>query len=228
MNLSKYRDYAELAGIAAIVASLIFVGLEIRQDHEIARSQLGVGTLAGFQDLNKTLASSDYIHTYAKILDGEDLSIEDAMRMDRLLNQLLILIEREGYVYSLGLFPDRTGMIQLAAPMFFGNRYARAWWAQNRTRWRPWIVEQVDLRIGELTEDADKLRNGHRAGGQAQADEPLEHLLEGDSHLEPREVRPEAEMHPLAEGEVSVRLPGRAELEGLLEAGLVPIGRREE
>ena len=156
MNLSKYRDFAELAGIAAIVASLIFVGHEIRQDHEIARSQLGVGTLAGFQDLNKTLGSSDYIQTYAKILGGEDLSIEDAMRMDRLLNQLLILIEREGYVYSLGLFPDRTGMIQLAAPMFFGNRYARAWWAQNRTRWRPWIVEQVDLRIGELTEDADK------------------------------------------------------------------------
>jgi len=36
MNKSTWKDTAEIVGIAAIVASLIFVGLQMRQSHEIA------------------------------------------------------------------------------------------------------------------------------------------------------------------------------------------------
>ena len=35
----SWKDIAELVGIAAIVASLIFVGLQMRQSHEIALSE---------------------------------------------------------------------------------------------------------------------------------------------------------------------------------------------
>ena len=36
MNSTNWKDVAELFGIAAIVASLLFVGLELRQSHQIA------------------------------------------------------------------------------------------------------------------------------------------------------------------------------------------------
>ena len=36
MISTNWKDIAELAGIAAIVASLVFVGLELRQSHQIA------------------------------------------------------------------------------------------------------------------------------------------------------------------------------------------------
>ena len=36
MNSTNWKDIAELVGIAAIVASLVFVGLELRQSHQIA------------------------------------------------------------------------------------------------------------------------------------------------------------------------------------------------
>jgi len=36
MNSTNWKEIAELVGIAAIVASLVFVGLELRQSHEIA------------------------------------------------------------------------------------------------------------------------------------------------------------------------------------------------
>jgi hypothetical protein len=36
MNSTNWKDIAELVGISAIVASLVFVGLELRQSHEIA------------------------------------------------------------------------------------------------------------------------------------------------------------------------------------------------
>jgi len=36
MKTTSWKEFAELVGIAAIVASLIFVGLQMRQSHEIA------------------------------------------------------------------------------------------------------------------------------------------------------------------------------------------------
>ena len=38
MQTTSWKDIAELVGIAAIVASLIFVGLQMKQSHEIALS----------------------------------------------------------------------------------------------------------------------------------------------------------------------------------------------
>ena len=36
MNSTNWKDIVELVGISAIVASLVFVGLELRQSHQIA------------------------------------------------------------------------------------------------------------------------------------------------------------------------------------------------
>jgi hypothetical protein len=38
--MSNWKDTAELVGIAAIVASLIFVGMQMRQDQEIAEAEI--------------------------------------------------------------------------------------------------------------------------------------------------------------------------------------------
>ena len=40
MNSSNWKDVAELVGIAALVASLVFVGLQVRQDQDIAVAQI--------------------------------------------------------------------------------------------------------------------------------------------------------------------------------------------
>ena len=40
MKKTDWKDIAELIGIAAIVASLIFVGLQMKQDQQIAVAQL--------------------------------------------------------------------------------------------------------------------------------------------------------------------------------------------
>ena len=40
MDTAKLNDWMQVVGIFALVASLIFVGLQIRQEHEIARVQI--------------------------------------------------------------------------------------------------------------------------------------------------------------------------------------------
>ncbi len=75
MKNSSWKDYAEIIGIAAIVASLIFVGLQMRQDQEIAQAQALVDASAVVTDLNQFIENNKGV--WIKGLDGAELSLED-------------------------------------------------------------------------------------------------------------------------------------------------------
>ena len=70
-----WKRTAELVGLAAIVASLIFVGLQMRQDQEIARAQALVDASAVVTDLNQFIENNKEV--WIKGLDGAELSLED-------------------------------------------------------------------------------------------------------------------------------------------------------
>jgi len=69
MKFKEWNEIAELVGIAAIVASLVFVGLQMRQEHIIARSELGAGSFEGFSSLRQEMTGSEFAATYAKMLE---------------------------------------------------------------------------------------------------------------------------------------------------------------
>ncbi len=52
MNGKNWKDTAELIGIAAIVASLIFVGFQMKQEQEIARAEALGGYIATSVDFS--------------------------------------------------------------------------------------------------------------------------------------------------------------------------------
>ena len=68
MTNTNWKDVAELVGIAAIVASLVFVGLQMRQDHVFARSELGAGSFESLAALRQEMTDSEFAATYAKML----------------------------------------------------------------------------------------------------------------------------------------------------------------
>ena len=61
MNYSKLRDGAELFGIAAIVASLIFVGLQMKQSQDIAIATQYQARAEATQNLQLVSLESDYL-----------------------------------------------------------------------------------------------------------------------------------------------------------------------
>ena len=46
MGFRKFNEVAELVGIAAVVASLIFVGLQMKQASDIAQNEVSLGVFA--------------------------------------------------------------------------------------------------------------------------------------------------------------------------------------
>ncbi len=66
-----WKDVLELIGIAAIVASLIFVGLQLKQSQDIALSELSASILASRVETNSSI--SDHSDVWAKGNSGADL-----------------------------------------------------------------------------------------------------------------------------------------------------------
>ena len=86
MSFSRWKDVTELIGIAAIVASLIFVGMEMRQAQEIAIAD-------GYSELSSsTFERSDLISAHstliAKVNRGDQLSDAEQISLEQFVNAM--------------------------------------------------------------------------------------------------------------------------------------------
>lgn len=67
----NWRSIAELVGIAAIVASLVFLALQIKQSQDIARFERDYSSLGGRIDQNISIIANGEV--WAKGKSGQDL-----------------------------------------------------------------------------------------------------------------------------------------------------------
>ena len=75
MSKFQLKDAVEIVGIAAIVASLVFVGLQIRQEQEIAIVDT-YGELSQ-SNIDLTFQIGEQMDVWKKGLDGEELTTEE-------------------------------------------------------------------------------------------------------------------------------------------------------
>ena len=71
MKTGSWKDIAELVGIAAIVASLIFVGLELKQNRDLAIATMKDSTTNGYRELNFARMNADWYWQIAAKLTTE-------------------------------------------------------------------------------------------------------------------------------------------------------------
>ena len=115
MKSAGWKDIAELAGIAAIVASLIFVGLQMRQDQEIAITDTFASTIESVGTLASLIGENPEI--WKNGLDGEELSFADELKF-------LAMVETvETHFFNLFL---RFNRLEIADPATVARDYAYA------------------------------------------------------------------------------------------------------
>lgn len=73
MKQISWKDIAELVGIGAVVVGLVFVGLQIRQERDIARAQLSEETRGSAI----TQVVAENAELWRRGLDGEELEPND-------------------------------------------------------------------------------------------------------------------------------------------------------
>ncbi|MGH8195142.1 MAG: hypothetical protein ACREQ8_12180 [Woeseiaceae bacterium] len=125
MKGANWKDTAELVGMAAIVASLIFVGLQMRQEQEIARAQALGDYVAG--RIEYLMGMTGYADILVKANSGAQLDAVES----QILRDLVQVSEDQAF---LGILRQRQlggdlGTAELTfASFLYRNPAARATW----------------------------------------------------------------------------------------------------
>lgn len=139
-----------------VVAGLILVALQIRQNTRITRAQVANDWFLADMQLELAMMGENPAETWAKaVLFPDDLNEEEAAILDRYFNFGLVQIQRLQRMQELGVgdseWTERAGYLT----WHLGNEVGRRWWAHFRTGFPDEFAHMVD---GILSE-ADAERN---------------------------------------------------------------------
>ena len=118
MDSAKLNDWIQIIGIFALVASLIFVGLQIRQEHDIARVQIYQARTSAAVEAFITAASSPAAMSASVksifgdpnqeiVIDGwaGPISAQDMVLGTFQVNAFMALADNSHYQYQEGFLP---------------------------------------------------------------------------------------------------------------------------
>jgi hypothetical protein len=147
MPQRNWKDLAELIGIAAIVASLIFVGMQMRQTHEIALATLYQMRSDATRELRTASLDPSRMHELLLYRSADaELSEGDLRSYGLWLGTLLSHFENSHYLFSLGFLPAEHwegNKRQIVA--FLEEPRASSWWNENKEIFRASFVAEVEM-----------------------------------------------------------------------------------
>ena len=153
----RWRDLIETVGIASLIASLVFVGYQIQQDRDIARSQLGSETFVMLDSIYEARYDPLLAAVYVKMLDSpEELTTVEAFQINSHLQAIAQILFRECYLTRRGVFTECEELILSHIPLYFGNAYAQIWWEGSLMK--SFLPEWVDEEISKIDPDTESQR----------------------------------------------------------------------
>jgi hypothetical protein len=109
MTRSRIRAFGETIGIIAVVASLVFVGIEIRQNAEATRAATVQGLGDAWREWNLTMADPALWEPAARMSrleDFSDASYEDASAAQSLMRSLFATWSNAQYQHARGYLDE--------------------------------------------------------------------------------------------------------------------------
>jgi len=141
----------DTVGFLGVVASLVFVGLEIRQNTAVARGQTRQELALEFQDwleLRATVEGVDDLFNRAWVEEGE-LTPGEFRRAVLLMRIFLTRLENVYLQVGEGLVDDSAlRSYGWAAGQYFGSGRFHRWWAISSVAFDPAFVAFFNERFG--------------------------------------------------------------------------------
>ena len=100
MAVNQWKDYAELIGIASIVASLVFVGIEVRQSSSASQVDQAIGY--GEMMLSFRSLLSENADVWHKACAGDDLTAVESTTAVQLYRAYTEFLYVQGLTSSVG------------------------------------------------------------------------------------------------------------------------------
>jgi hypothetical protein len=170
MDWSAVNTWLSLGANLGVLAGLLLVAAQIRQNTEITKAQVANDWFVADMQLELSMMGENPAPAWTKaVYRPEDLYEADAAVLDRYFNYGLVQIQRLERMHQLGLaddqWRDRIGYLG----WHLGNEVGRRWWSHFKSGFSPEFSAMVDEIL--YTSDPQKnrqaldaLRGGHDAG----------------------------------------------------------------
>lgn len=136
MNWNAVIAITEIMGLVAIVASLIYVGKQIRQSATLARAGIVHDTSVAWANASAMLATdAELTDIYLRGVSGEALSPVETKRLESLIDVYMTNLEDIDHQYQSDLYfdeEDTKDVVDYLAPVhkdLMTSPVGRQWWA---------------------------------------------------------------------------------------------------
>lgn len=127
--LNKFSELAQLFGVISLIASLLFVGMELRQSHKIAlaaqqqqRAALITEVIGSFSNANPPRSFLDFLDESLDLSDPNTKAI-----VETYIYRIWMIYENDYLQHKLGLMDEDVWQAKLAA---MRNIYARCQYSE--------------------------------------------------------------------------------------------------
>jgi len=167
MNSGKLSDWLQIAANTGIIAGLILVGLQLKQNSDLLKTQLLYEESSRLVDLETQFVGENGAEVWAKsISDPENLSLAEQRIMEALLWSYVEQLRSTRLLGQLGLLEDAEWKKRVRSDTGFwlGNKYGRAWWASfkgDKSQLPPDLIMEIDFKLSEKNTNrtADYMRS---------------------------------------------------------------------
>ena len=144
MNWEAIGALAELCGAAAVVATLVYLAVQIRQNNELRRSESRQALVGN--DVTSLAANLQHADVFAKYVSGQVMSQEEQLRMSFMFALDLRNREFEYFQYQNGLLDEETWLSYRQVILInHSSTLGRRWWDKvGRSIVDPEFAKAVD------------------------------------------------------------------------------------
>ena len=168
-KLQQYALLAEIISALAIVASLIFVGVQIRQNNALVKANTYREIRAGMMSLNYlNFSNPEYAALSYKISNGGELSPVEIARRRNFGFYMINLADTAYEQYKRGLI-DGNELRETLGP-FFGILYSNPWMQDQIRQYSRFPGNYDPEFIAYIKEQMDRSAEQARALGAASED----------------------------------------------------------
>ena len=155
METDRVSRWLSIGANLAVLASIVFLAVEIRQNTEMTRAQITLGRSQNTLDLASAQFNSDYIPAIlVKVSDGEELTRTELYRYRTHLRALLRIYDNDLQQHSMGLLGEHIpqNIPRIIDRWIVRNPLGRDFWESNKASFSNEFVEFVDAVIAEKAE----------------------------------------------------------------------------
>jgi hypothetical protein len=156
MNDGKLSNWLQIAANVGIVVGLLLVGVQLKQNSDMLKTQLLYEESRRSVDLETMVIGENGAEVWAKsISDAKNMSLPEQRIMEALLWSFVEQLRSTRLLAELGLLEDEEWRlrVQSESGFFLANAYGKAWWenfSNENSALPDDLIVEVNSRLSEV------------------------------------------------------------------------------